>query len=795
MKNCKSPRILIVFGTRPELIKLAPVIQQFHQQELSAEILIVNAAQHEDLVNDQLNFWNIEPDITLTRKENKRSMGKMQAETMEQLQDVLEEYPSLEYLIVQGDTNTTWASANLAFLNQIKILHVEAGLRTYDLNSPFPEEFNRICISKIAYHHFAPSKLTSQNLINEGIDKEKITICGNTVIDALIQSIKKDERNGYEKDEVIITLHRRENVHHFNALLKIVENLTNLFPSLKFRWITHPNYKPEHQEQLTRISGNIIVLEHLPYAEFIQLYSKARFIITDSGGVTEEASQLGIPVVVYREKTERIEPLTNGYSMIVSLNQIEIEHFFLKNIDHLRTPNKYFGNGNTSELILDWIKKELNYIEVNTAIIGGGPAGTGTILKSMKDGTFDDYMAGGVAIIEKTSSLVAGSLTGYKVNSDTLSDVFLECLEGWTAEYLELDQLHPEIEFIKTYSGKPIPLYKLKSFFNKLSILLTNALLKTSTCHLLLNSKATFIKKRKTGDYLITLNTGKKIICKNIIMATGASPKISIEQITDIDLKLSMYTDKTFTSDSIIKGFLDDKTDELKNKDPQIVILGGSHSAFSAADYLLKRLDLQKGKISIWGNTAPKIFYPNKEKAIAEGYNDFTIEDICPVTKRLYRLAGLRMDGRDLYRRMLGLDPNIETRVCFNLIHNDHRKLKEHLHHADIIINAFGYEFDAISLFDEHNGSIIYVGSKTGYWVNSKCEMLDDNKKKIENIFATGLATGFIPGGSLGGEASFKGQTNGIWYYQNIIAEIILQRILSNYYVDHINKNLIPAIR
>lgn len=795
MKNRKSPRILIVFGTRPELIKLAPVIKKFHESELTDEILVINAAQQEDLINDQLKFWQIEPDITFNRKRSSGSMVRMQSETMDLLQDVLDEYTSLEYLMVQGDTNTTWAGANFAFLNKLKIIHIEAGLRTYDLNTPFPEEFNRIGISKIAYHHFAPTEITRKNLIDEGVPAEKITVCGNTVADALMQSIQLNTLKTNLAGEVIITMHRRENIEHFYHLLNLVESLIGKFPLLKFRWITHPNYKKDFLNQLQKRSGNIIVEEHLPYSEFIQLYATAKFVITDSGGVTEEASLLGIPVVVFRGKTERLEPLQNGYPMIVSLDKNEIEIFFQNNVDQIRKPSTYFGKGNTSEIIIGWIKQELNYTEVNTAIIGGGPAGTGTLLKSMKDGTFDDYSATGIAVIEKTSHLIIGSLSEYHVNSDTLSDVFLECLEGWTGEYLDLEKIKKEKEFVQRYAGKPIPLFRLESFFLKLSSLLTDALEKNQSCHLFLNSTATYIKRKRNGGFVITLNTGKKIICKHLIMSPGGSAKTSVEAIHHFECKLSNYSDKTFTSDEVIKGFLDKKIEALEKKDPRILILGGNHSAFSAADYLIKKISIHGFPIAIWGNTNPKIFYPTAEEALSEGYLDFTQEDICPVTNRLYRLAGLRMDGRDLYRRILGLDKNIEKKVNFHIINQDEKKLIDELNKADIIIHAFGYEFNVVPLFDEKNEPIIYEGSKTGFWVNNNCEMLDGAGNKIENLFAAGLASGFIPTGSIGGEPSFHGQTNGFWYYQNCIAEMILQQVLSKYYVDVVNLNLVASNR
>ncbi len=201
-------------------------------------------------------------------------------------------------------------------------------------------------------------------------------------------------------------------------------------------------------------------------------------------------------------------------------------------------------------------------------------------------------------------------------------------------------------------------------------------------------------------------------------------------------------------------------------------------------DYILriKELNFDKKPIVIWSTSKPKIFYISAYEARMDGYHDFDEHDICPKTKRVYRLAGLRMDGRNLFRNISGLDNyNNKMNVEYKLFQNQETELKKDLQEADIIIHALGYDFNMIPILDQSGNRIKLLGSETGYWVDSTCRLLDVYERPIENLYAMGLASGFIPNGDLGGEPSFKGQTNGLWLYQNEIADLIIKNIVSKY--------------
>ena len=351
-------KALIVFGTRPEIIKLAPLIHLIQESALNSQLLVVSTSQHDELLDQQLDFWKIKPDYFLTSCPFKGNLTRLLSHTISGIQDVLDQEGNIEYIIVQGDTNTALACANLAFLNQLKLIHIEAGLRSHDLKSPFPEEFNRIVTTKSAYFHFAPTELSRKNLIYEGIEDSKIKVVGNTVIDAL-NFAKNKNKTDYNKNLVIITLHRRENIeHNYIELIDIITELAKNNPELKFLWIAHPNSFTNVLTKLTD-TQNIEIKQHLPYDEFINLYNFTKIVITDSGGVTEEATQLGIPILIFRASSERVEPMEVNYPMVISTKKEIILTHFAKFLEE-KTHNPFsYGNGKTSETILEWLKQEM----------------------------------------------------------------------------------------------------------------------------------------------------------------------------------------------------------------------------------------------------------------------------------------------------------------------------------------------------------------------------------------------------------------------------------------------------
>lgn len=420
----------------------------------------------------------------------------------------------------------------------------------------------------------------------------------------------------------------------------------------------------------------------------------------------------------------------------------------------------------------------------DTVIIGGGPAGTGLLLKALKDGSGNTFLSGHIALVERSSRLIKGNITGYQVNSDTFSDVFLECLEGCTGNFINLNELHSETDEIKTYQGRSIPLQKLDPYFNRLGELLKESLTAAKKCEFFMNTVVSKITRKQNGTYEVFM-TGEtaSLIARQIIIATGGTPKTinSKESVFVNGISPGQYKQKIIHSDTLLRSGLPKSMETALIQKPKVVILGGSHSAFSTAHFLLQQAGLysfDSSDIKIWCKTLPKIYFNNREDAELCGYSDFTDEDICPVTKKLYRLAGLRMDGRALYMQMLGLGhTKKETRVQLNLFANKENELKEDLDNATLIISALGYRLNIVPIFDEEGKEIRLKGEETGHWVNDNCELLDENGSLVPNIFASGLATGFIPNGDLGGEPSFQGQTNGIWYYQNAIAGRIMRNL------------------
>jgi UDP-N-acetylglucosamine 2-epimerase (non-hydrolysing) len=779
-----SKKILIVLGTRPEIIKLAPLILMLKDSSLKHDFTVASTSQHEELLDEQLDYWQITPDYFLTSSPFKGNLVRLLSHTLSGLQDIIDQVGTIEYILVQGDTNTSLACANLAFLNQLKLIHVEAGLRTFDLRNPFPEEFNRNIASKVAYFHFAPTELSKTNLMNEGVDPSKIMVIGNTVIDAL-RHVTNHTRTGTEEKRnlVLITLHRRENIEkNYLVLVDTVYELANKHPELKFIWITHPNCLNEIREGMPPLQ-NIEIHHHIPYNDFVSLYGSAKMIITDSGGVSEEAIHLGLPVIIFRLKTERIEAVDVNYPMIVTIKKQEIISFFNTALDQPNTAHYSYGNGNASLQIMNWLSDEIEAGSYDTVIIGGGPAGTGLLLKTLKDGPANPFFEKRIALIEKSSDLIKGTITQYDINSDTFSDVFLECLDGSTGAFINTNEIQAEIEAIRAFKGKAIPLKSLENYYNKLGALLKEHLESTGKSRFFMESPVTEVILNDNGTYRVFM-AGKKqpLITKSLIIATGGRPNhLTQNSLFNKTFPLDQFSGKFVHSDSLLKSGVPEDLKTALFKKPNIVIVGGSHSAFSAAHLLLhskENYNFGSGNIKIWCRSLPKVYFPTKEDALENGYSDFTDHDFCPVTKKLYRLAGLRMDGRTLYMNMLGLNQvDTEKRLSLKLFTDQQQDLESDLHKATIIILAFGYKLNLFPFYNEQQDPILFKGEETGHWVNQHCEMLDANGFVIPNLYASGLATGFIPGGKLGGEPSFEGQTNGIWYYQNAIAEEIITRL------------------
>lgn len=343
-------KVMLVFGTRPEAIKMAPLVKEFQKHPEQFETMVCVTGQHREMLDQVLQIFDIHPDYDLNIMKQGQDLYDVTARVLTGMRDVLKECKP-DVVLVHGDTTTSTATALAAFYQQIPVGHVEAGLRTHNIYSPWPEEINRQLTGRIATYHFAPTQLSQQNLLKENVDGKNIVVTGNTVIDALymvVDKIKSDAKlsaslddilssSGYDvsrlsggKKLVLITGHRRENFGDgFISMCKAIKTLTERFPDVDFVYPMHlnPNVrKPIHEVFGEDLSGwgNIFFIEPLEYLSFVYLMEKSTIVLTDSGGIQEEAPGLGKPVLVMRDTTERPEALDAGTVKLVGTDYDKI---------------------------------------------------------------------------------------------------------------------------------------------------------------------------------------------------------------------------------------------------------------------------------------------------------------------------------------------------------------------------------------------------------------------------------------------------------------------------------------
>lgn len=337
--------VMLVFGTRPEAIKMAPLVKKFQKYSSDFKTVVCVTGQHREMLDQVLKIFDIKPDYDLNIMKQGQDLYDITARVLLGMRDVLNEVKP-DVVLVHGDTTTSMAASLAAFYQQIAVGHVEAGLRTYDIYSPWPEEMNRQITSRIATYNFSPTPLSEKNLKEEKVHGN-IYVTGNTVIDALhmvVEKLKNDvtlaakqeqmlAKAGYDvarladgKKLVLITGHRRENFGEgFINMVTAIKNLTEKYPNVDFFYPMHlnPNVrKPIHEvfgENLSDL-GNMFFIEPLQYLEFIYLMEKSTIVLTDSGGIQEEAPGLGKPVLVMRDTTERPEALESGTVRLVGTN-------------------------------------------------------------------------------------------------------------------------------------------------------------------------------------------------------------------------------------------------------------------------------------------------------------------------------------------------------------------------------------------------------------------------------------------------------------------------------------------
>ncbi len=359
-------KVMSVFGTRPEAIKMAPLVKELESRE-EIESIVCVTAQHREMLDQVLETFNIKPDYDLNIMQQGQTLGDITTRALNGLEGVIKEVkPNI--VLVHGDTTTTFAGALAAFYNQVAIGHVEAGLRTYDKYSPYPEEMNRQMVDCMTDMYFAPTNLSKDNLLNQNIDEDKIYVTGNTAIDAMKTTVLKDYKNevldwASDSRMILLTAHRRENIgepmHHiFKAIRKIVEE----FNDVKVIYPIHLNPKVrEIANEEFDGCDRIKLIEPLEVFDFHNFQNKSYLILSDSGGIQEEAPSLGKPVLVLRDTTERPEGIDAGTLKLVGTDEDVIYRetkLLLTNNDEYEKMSKAsnpYGDGFASKRIVDAI--------------------------------------------------------------------------------------------------------------------------------------------------------------------------------------------------------------------------------------------------------------------------------------------------------------------------------------------------------------------------------------------------------------------------------------------------------
>lgn len=377
--------IMLVFGTRPEAIKMAPLVKAFQSQSGVFRTVVCVTGQHRQMLDQVLDLYEIEPDYDLDIMKQGQDLYDVTVRVLTGMRDVLKEVKP-DIVLVHGDTTTSTAAALAAFYQQIPVGHVEAGLRTYDICSPWPEEMNRQITGRIASYHFAPTLLSKEHLLKENVAESKIVVTGNTVIDALYMVVGKIKQNhelsrklqqvlhdaGYDAERlsggkklVLITGHRRENFGEgFIHICQAIKTLAEKFPWVDFVYPMHlnPNVRRPIREIFEGADlGNMFFIEPLEYLSFVYLMEQCHIVLTDSGGIQEEAPGLGKPVLVMRDTTERPEALEAGTVKLVGTDYDKIVNevsALLEQPDYYNTMSRAvnpYGDGKACERIVGFL--------------------------------------------------------------------------------------------------------------------------------------------------------------------------------------------------------------------------------------------------------------------------------------------------------------------------------------------------------------------------------------------------------------------------------------------------------
>lgn len=363
-------KVIIVFGTRPEAIKMCPLVKELKNRENLKTIVCVTG-QHRQMLDQVLQAFDVVPDYDLSVMKDKQTLFDVTQNILGKMKEVLEEVKP-DVVLVHGDTSTTFVTSLAAFYLQIPVGHVEAGLRTYDIYSPFPEEFNRQATGIIAKYHFAPTEVSMQNLLNEGKKEKDIYITGNTAIDALRTTVRNDYNHSVldwvdDSRLIMLTAHRRENLGQpLKNMFKAIKRIVDEHEDIKVIYPIHMN--PLVRETANDILGNherIRIIEPLEVLDFHNFLNKAHLILTDSGGIQEEAPSLGKPVLVMRDTTERPEGVEAGTLKLVGTDEDVIYENFKELLNNevsyekMSKASNPYGDGFASKRIADILEADL----------------------------------------------------------------------------------------------------------------------------------------------------------------------------------------------------------------------------------------------------------------------------------------------------------------------------------------------------------------------------------------------------------------------------------------------------
>lgn len=368
-------RVLVVFGTRPEAIKMAPVVQRLRERGDTFDVAVAVTAQHREMLDQALGLFDLVPDHDLNIMTSGQTLSQITTRVLTGLTPLVEAVRP-DAVLVQGDTTTTFAAALCAFYQRVPVGHVEAGLRTHDLGRPFPEEANRRLTTRISRWHFAPTALASAHLLDEGVQRSDIYVTGNTVVDALLEMVAKphqfhdgiiEKALSSKRRIVLVTAHRRENWGEpMRRICLAVSDLVDRHDDIHVLFATHKNpIVADVAKELLGDVDRVELLGPLEYLPFVKLMEASTLILSDSGGVQEEAPTLGKPVLVLREVTERPEAVEAGVVQVVGTDRagvVDAASLLLKDSDTYREvarrPNP-FGDGHAAERIADILEREL----------------------------------------------------------------------------------------------------------------------------------------------------------------------------------------------------------------------------------------------------------------------------------------------------------------------------------------------------------------------------------------------------------------------------------------------------